>query len=91
MPEGRSTTLLARPGTRLAQLGCVDGAQACSASGEGLDPPSRAEDQEASMKAVVQDTYGSAEVLEVGDLDKPTPTDDEVLVRVHAAGVDPEE
>jgi NADPH:quinone reductase-like Zn-dependent oxidoreductase len=41
------------------------------------------------MKAVVQDSYGSADVLEVRDLDKPTPTDDEVLVRVRAAGVDP--
>jgi NADPH:quinone reductase-like Zn-dependent oxidoreductase len=41
------------------------------------------------MKAVVQDTYGSADVLEVTDIAKPAPTDDEVLVRVHAAGVDP--
>ena len=28
------------------------------------------------MKAVVQNTYGSAEVLEVRDIDKPAPTDD---------------
>jgi NADPH:quinone reductase-like Zn-dependent oxidoreductase len=41
------------------------------------------------MKAVVQDSYGSADVLEVRDIAKPAPTDDEVLVRVHAAGVDP--
>jgi NADPH:quinone reductase-like Zn-dependent oxidoreductase len=41
------------------------------------------------MKAVVQDTYGAAEVLEVREIDKPVPNDDEVLVRVHAAGVDP--
>ena len=38
------------------------------------------------MKAVVQDGYGSADVLEVREVAKPVPTDDEVLVRVHAAG-----
>jgi NADPH:quinone reductase-like Zn-dependent oxidoreductase len=46
-------------------------------------------DQEEPMKAVVQDTYGPADVLELREIDKPAPKDDEVLVRVHAAGVDP--
>ena len=41
------------------------------------------------MKAVVQDTYGPADVLELREIDKPAPKDDEVLVQVHAAGVDP--
>ncbi|GAA2438136.1 NAD(P)-dependent alcohol dehydrogenase [Actinomadura vinacea] len=41
------------------------------------------------MKAIVQDVYGSADVLELRDIDRPVPADDEVLVRVHAAGVDP--
>jgi NADPH:quinone reductase-like Zn-dependent oxidoreductase len=40
------------------------------------------------MKAIVQDTYGSTEVLEFRDIDQPVPTDDQVLVRVHAAGLD---
>jgi NADPH:quinone reductase-like Zn-dependent oxidoreductase len=40
------------------------------------------------MKAIVQDTYGPADVLELRDIDKPGLKDDEVLVRVHAAGVD---
>lgn len=40
------------------------------------------------MKAVVQDAYGSADVLELRDVDTPEVGDDEVLVRVHAAGVD---
>ncbi|MGH8868947.1 MAG: NAD(P)-dependent alcohol dehydrogenase [Actinomycetes bacterium] len=40
------------------------------------------------MKAIVQDTYGSTDVLELRDIDKPGIADDEVLVRVHAAGVD---
>ena len=39
------------------------------------------------MQAIVQDTYGSAEVLEARDIDKPEIADDEVLVRVHAASI----
>jgi NADPH:quinone reductase-like Zn-dependent oxidoreductase len=41
------------------------------------------------MKAIVQDKYGSADVLELRDVEEPQPGDDEVLIRVHAAGVDP--
>jgi NADPH:quinone reductase-like Zn-dependent oxidoreductase len=41
------------------------------------------------MKAIVQDKYGSAEVLELRDVEKPQPGDDELLICVHAAGVDP--
>jgi NADPH:quinone reductase-like Zn-dependent oxidoreductase len=40
------------------------------------------------MKAIVQDRYGSADVLELAAVDQPAPEDDELLVRVHAAGVD---
>jgi NADPH:quinone reductase-like Zn-dependent oxidoreductase len=40
------------------------------------------------MKAIVQEAYGSADVLELRDIDQPEFADDEVLVRVHAAGVD---
>jgi NADPH:quinone reductase-like Zn-dependent oxidoreductase len=39
------------------------------------------------MKAIVRDTYGSPDVLELRDIDKPEIADDEVLVHVHAAGV----
>ncbi|MGW6787637.1 NAD(P)-dependent alcohol dehydrogenase [Streptomyces chartreusis] len=39
------------------------------------------------MKAVIQDRYGSADVLEFRDVDRPVPTADQVLVRVHAASV----
>src|SRR5215208_2724530 len=39
------------------------------------------------MKAMVRDAYGSPEVLELRDIDIPEIADDEVLVRVHAAGV----
>lgn len=41
------------------------------------------------MKAIIQDKYGSADVLELRDVEKPQPGDDELLIRVHAAGVDP--
>ncbi len=40
------------------------------------------------MKAIVRDRYGSADVLRLSDVDVPRPGDDEVLVRVHAAGID---
>jgi NADPH:quinone reductase-like Zn-dependent oxidoreductase len=39
------------------------------------------------MKAIVRYQYGSPDVLELRDIDKPVVGDDEVLVRVHAAGV----
>ena len=39
------------------------------------------------MKAIVQDRYGSAEVLDLADIDKPEIGDSEVLVRVHAASI----
>ncbi len=40
------------------------------------------------MKAIVQDSYGSTDVLEFRDVDPPEVAKDEVLVRVRAAGVD---
>jgi NADPH:quinone reductase-like Zn-dependent oxidoreductase len=43
--------------------------------------------EENSMKAIVRDTYGSPDVLELRDIDKPKISDEEVLVHVHAAGV----
>ncbi|MFJ2033554.1 NAD(P)-dependent alcohol dehydrogenase [Streptosporangium sp. NPDC087985] len=41
------------------------------------------------MKAIVQDVYGPADVLQLRDIDQPPVDDDEVLVGVRAAGVDP--
>jgi NADPH:quinone reductase-like Zn-dependent oxidoreductase len=40
------------------------------------------------MQAIVQDTYGPTDVLELREVDRPEISADEVLVRVHAAGVD---
>jgi NADPH:quinone reductase-like Zn-dependent oxidoreductase len=42
------------------------------------------------MKAMTQDRYGSADVLTLDDIDKPAVGDDEVLIRVRAAGVGPD-
>ena len=39
------------------------------------------------MKAIAQDRYGPPDVLELRDVAKPAPGDNEVLVRVHAAAV----
>ena len=39
------------------------------------------------MKAIFRDEYGSPDVLQLRDIDKPEITDDEVILRVHAAGV----
>lgn len=39
------------------------------------------------MKAIVFTKYGSPDVLELKEVEKPTPKDDEVLIRVHAASL----
>ena len=41
------------------------------------------------MKAIVHRRYGSPDVLECVDIEKPTPADDEVLIKVRAASVNP--
>jgi len=42
------------------------------------------------MKAIVQDHYGMADVLEFRDIEEPTVGDDEVRIQVRAAGAGPD-
>ncbi len=44
---------------------------------------------EPHMKAVVYTNYGSPDVLEIRDIKKPAPNDDQVLVKVRAASLNP--
>jgi NADPH:quinone reductase-like Zn-dependent oxidoreductase len=46
-------------------------------------------DEEKTMKAFVLRSYGSPELLDLADLDKPVPAEDEVLVQVRATSINP--
>ena len=43
------------------------------------------------MRAVVQDRYGPPDVLELREVERPAIGDGDVLVRVHAASVNPQD
>src|SRR6476661_5716446 len=43
---------------------------------------------ERMMQAIVQDSYGSADELRSAQIERPEIADNEVIVRVHAAGLD---
>ena len=63
----------------------MNGAKRLAARGlekAGTIPP------QGSMRAIAQERYGNAEVLHEARLPVPVPKKNEVLVRVHAAGLD---
>lgn len=39
------------------------------------------------MKAIVQEKYGSPDVLHLAEVEKPIPTDEQILIKVHAVSV----
>ena len=39
------------------------------------------------MKAIVCTKYGSPDVLQLREVAKPSPKDDEVLIKIHAASI----
>lgn len=41
------------------------------------------------MKAIIIHAYGNADVAKYVDVERPAPKANEVLVKVHAAGVNP--
>ena len=41
------------------------------------------------MKAIVYHSYGSPDVLQYEEIEKPSPADDEVLIKVRAAALNP--
>jgi NADPH:quinone reductase-like Zn-dependent oxidoreductase len=44
-----------------------------------------------TMRAIVHERYGRPDVLELREVERPVPDDDQVLVRVHASSVNPVE
>src|SRR5450830_1166336 len=59
--------------------------QNTSAAASDANDPARAD---TTMRAIVQDAYGHADVLRLARIPRPEADDNEVLVRVHAAGLD---
>jgi NADPH:quinone reductase-like Zn-dependent oxidoreductase len=51
--------------------------------------PGQQEKKDVHMRAIVYSNYGSPDVLKCEEIEKPIPADDEVLIKVRAASVNP--
>jgi NADPH:quinone reductase-like Zn-dependent oxidoreductase len=85
--NGRDTATGGLPGVATSPLHMVRPAAGYSPGGQQRPDGIGVRGQE-TMAAIVQDVYGSADVLELRDIPRPRFADDEVLVRVHASSVD---
>jgi NADPH:quinone reductase-like Zn-dependent oxidoreductase len=61
-----------------------------SRAASASSPAPRRQKEERTMRAIVQEGYGSPDLLELRDVETPTPGDGQVLVRVRAASVHPD-
>ena len=77
------------PGYLLGFLALVLGVFAMYASHNSACPAPAAAATENAMSAVQYHCYGGPEVLRLEQVAKPVPADDQLLVKVHAAGVNP--
>jgi len=68
-----------------AAIGAASQAATPGGNGSETAPPAL---RRQKMQAIVQDTYGAAEVWRVEEIARPEIADNEVLVKVHAAGLD---
>jgi NADPH:quinone reductase-like Zn-dependent oxidoreductase len=75
--QGESTTMDSPNATTSAPVSAV-------MAGHGHRPVTG---RKTTMQAIVQDRYGSADVLELADIDQPVPAGNEVLMQVQAAGL----
>jgi NADPH:quinone reductase-like Zn-dependent oxidoreductase len=54
-----------------------------------MEGPSQRSGGAQNMKAAIYTSYGPPEVVRIADVEKPVPKDDEVLIKVRAAAVNP--
>jgi NADPH:quinone reductase-like Zn-dependent oxidoreductase len=62
--------------------------QQTATAGDATGPPETLPAAGSTMQAIVQDTYGDADVLRLAQIGTPEIAGNEVLLRVHAAGID---